>query len=357
MDLLALIQIVVRRWYATVPILLATIGLAAYVQSAIPPEYEARGSVLLEEPRFDPSRLPTSVVNADTLVDRFDQDQVGASLMVGETQLIPQVRDRSTIEITGVGADPDEVASTVDGAMDWFVDDVTTLQDEEGIDGAERLRASILTPIVAAEELPGGTYQATGLIVLRDPASGTDNPFSAGGGTTSLLTAVATSDSGIARISQATGPNVTFDLTPARDNASIITITTAGPDPADVIGAFDVIREVLAEDLDARQARADVPTSHRIVINDLAPPQTVTDVSSPLNRAVAAIVGVGGLLALGVAVIVEGVLTRRARFGELPGHTVIAEWWGNTPETDEVGEESLEQERSKAVTSGSDEKR
>ena len=357
MDLITLIQIVFRRWYVTVPILLATIGLAAYVQSIIPPAYEARGSVLLEDARFDPSRLPATFVNAEALIDRFDHGPAGRDLAVGETQLIPHARDLNTIEITAVGADSEEVESSVDEAMDWFVGDVSTLQEEEGIAEEERLRVSILTPIVAAEEQPGGTYQATGLVGLRDPAAGIDNPFSAGGGTTSLLTAVASSDSGRARINRATGPGVTFGLTTTRDNASIITVTTTGSEPADVIAAFDVIRDALAEELDARQARADVPASHRIVINDLARPQSVTDVSPPLSRAVAAIVAAGGLLALGAAVMIESVLTRRRRPVAASDHLVAPEWWADVPGTVEVVKESDERERPNAVTSGSDETR
>ena len=337
MDLITLIQIVFRRWYVTVPILLATIGLAAYVQSTIPPEYEARGSVLLEEPRFDPSRLPATFVNAEALVDRFDQGRVGSDRSVGDTEIVPHARDRNTVEITAIGSEPDEVGSSVEGAMDWIVDDVTTLQEEEGIASEERLRASILTPVVTAEEQPGGRYQATGLIVLRDPAAGIDNPFSAGGGTTSLLVAVATSDGGRTRINRATGPDVTFGLATTRDHGAIINITTTGPEPADVVGAFDVIREALAEDLDTRQARADVPASRRIVINDLARPLSVRDVSPPLNRAVAAIVGVGGLLAIAGAIAFESVASRR-RVGDtdvMTGEAVpepwLREWQRATP--------------------------
>ena len=357
MDLITLIQIVFRRWYVTVPILMATIGLAAYVQSTIPPAYEARGLVLLEEPQFDPSRLPETFVNAQALVDRIDQSQVRGDLAVGDTQLVPNAPDRNTVEIVAIGSEPGQVESSVDGVMDWLVDDVTTLQDEEGIAEEERLRASILTPVVTAEEQPGGSYQATGLVVLRNPAAGVDNPFGAGGGTTSLLTAVATSDSGRARINRATSADVSFELSLTRENASIITITTTGPEPAEVIGAFDVIRDTLAEDLDARQARADVPTSRRIVINDLARPQSVADVSPPLSRAVAAIVAAGGLLALGAAVMIESALTRRRRSGAASNHILDSEWWTDVPGTAEAVKGSDERERPKAVTPGSDEAR
>jgi hypothetical protein len=73
-----------------------------------------------------------------------------------------------------------------------------------------------------------------------------------------------------------------------------------------------VVREALNEELDARQARADVPEPRRILVVPLATPQSWTDVSPPLSRAVAAIVGAGGLLALGLAIGMESFLSRRS---------------------------------------------
>ena len=327
MDLLVIIQTVLRRWYVTAPVLLAAFGLAFYVQSTIPEEYQARGSVLLEEPRFDPSRLPASFVHTGTLLDRFEESDAAAMVTTGDTRVVPRPHDRWSLEITAVGSDPNDVEASIMATMDWVSAEVAALQEEEDVSEEERLRVSVLTPAVTAEPQPGGNYEAVGEVMLRDPAAGIDNPYTAGGGTTSLLHAVIGSDSGRSRVNERTAPGVSFDIGTTRDNAEIIQITTTGSDPATLFDAFDVVRDALASELDARQQRADVPESRRIVITDLARPQVVMDVSPPLSRAVAAIIGLGGLLALGLAVAVESIADRRQSTSVSPRGDAVQQWW------------------------------
>lgn len=327
MDLLTLIRIVLRRWYVTMPVLLVAFGLALYVQSTIPEKYEARGSVLLEDPRLDPSRLPASFVHTGAILDRFEESDAPTVVATGDTRVVPRPRDRWTLEITAVGSDPNDVESSVRATMDWVSAEVANLQDEEDVAEEERLRVSILTPAVAAEPQPGGNYEAVGEVILRDPADGIDNPYTAGGGTTSLLQAVVGSDSGRARVNERTAPGVGFDIATTRDNASIIMITTTGSDPAALFDAFDVVRDALASELDARQERAGVLESRRIIITDLARPQAVVDVSPPLSRAVAAIIGLGGLVALGLAVAVESIADRRQNSQMSRRGDALQQWW------------------------------
>lgn len=341
MDLLTLIQAVIRRWYVTVPVLLATFAVAAVVQANITPEYQANGSVLLEEPRFDPSRLPASFINAGAIADRFDELDAGARFSTGDAQVVVHAATSTTIEILGVGPAANDVAASVDAAIEWVRDEVAAMQDEEDVAASERLRSTVLTPVVTPEPLPGGSYEAVGIVALRDPSSGIENPYGADSSTTSLLGAVVTSDTGRSRVNQATASGVTFGVSTGRDNPAIVSITTTGPDPDGVVDAFDVVRDALADELDARQARAEVPESRRIVVSDLARPEAVADVSPPVSRAVAAVVGAGGLLALGLAIVVDTVALRRRsrRSGErgpnlLPGRTEKIESAGVTATAD-----------------------
>ena len=335
MDLLTIIRIVFRRWYVTVPILIVTMVVAFAVQSATPPQYAATGTVMLEEPQFDPSRLPTSVVNSSVLIDRFEAAGALNEVVVGGTRLVPQISDMSSIELLAGGDDPGDVAQSVERAMEWLASEAEALQDEHEIWDDERLRPVILTPRIATEQQPDGGYQATGVIALRDPAAGTGNPFSAGGATTSVLQAVLTSDAGRERVNERTVSGVGFTLSTARDNAAIIDITTTGSDRQGVLEGFEVVADVLAEELDARQARAEVPTSRRLEITVLAAPARVVDTSPPLSRAVAAVVALGGLLALGAAIAVDGVVARRrSRTGAEPGTVdplqATDSWWSET---------------------------
>jgi len=328
MDLLKLIQIVLRRWYLTVPILLASFGLGAYVQSVTPAEYDAAGSLILEEARFDPSRLATSVVNAGEIVARFEATDMPSRLGENDTQLVLQGRDSLTLEVRAAGSARAAVESSVEDAIEWISSEVETLQDDEEIREAERLRVAVLTPLISAEPLPNGNFEALGVVALRDPAAGVTNPYDAGGGTTSVLIAVVDTDAGEARVSSSLGEDVSFTLVSSRENQAIISVSALANDPAVAIAAYNEVREELDAELDRRQARASVPPSQRIIVADLSPPTEAVDVSPPLNRSVAAIILAGGLFAVGLAVLVDGI-SRRRTLAELETRSSsdTLQWW------------------------------
>lgn len=328
MDLLKLIQIVLRRWYLTVPILLVSVGLGVYVQSITPSEYEAAGSLILEEARFDPSRLATSVVNAGALVARFEATDLPSRLGESDTQLVLQSRDTLTLEVRAAGSSRTAVEASAEAAVDWISSEVETLQDDEEVREDERLRVAVLTPLITAEPLPNGNFEAVGVVALRDPAAGVTNPYDAAGGTTSVLIAVVDTDAGEARVADALGEEVTFTLASQQGNQAIISVSALANDPAVAIATFDEVREELNAELDRRQARANVPPSQRIVVADLSPPIEAEDVSPPLNRAVAAVVLAGGLLAVGLAVLVDGIARRRTLAGlDSRSSSDTLQWW------------------------------
>lgn len=309
MDLLTILKIVFRRWYVTVPIVLIALLAAWQVQSGIAPMYEARGSVLLEEPRFDPSRSPTSLVNAETVVTMLETEGIIDEASRGETDMVSRARDLTTIEFAAAGRNAAAVSSSVDRVLELARDAVTELQTEQNIPEAEQLTGMVLTPAAVAEEQVAGNFIALGTLLLRDPSAGIENPYYAGGATTSVLQTVVSSDAGRVRVAER-APGIGFAVDSTRDAEAIINITTMGADAQAVIEGFGVVRDVLNEELDARQARADVAASRRIIVTNLAEPQSVSDVSPPLNRAVAAIIGLGGLLAIIVAVALESLLGR-----------------------------------------------
>jgi hypothetical protein len=308
-DILTIIATVFRRWYVTVPILALTLVVAYRVQESVPPEFEVGGSVLLEEPRFDPSRLPATTANADVLVQRLIN--ADADVTVEGAELEAQSTDASTIELTATATAAQTAEATVENALEWLRADADGLQEAEGIPVADRVRGLVLTPTITAEPTDD-TFVASGTLFLQDPAADVTNPYRADSQTGRLLREVITSDQARAAIAGRTGSGVQYTVGVPREAEAILNIGLSGPDPEALLDGFNVVREALNEELDARQARADVPEPRRILVVPLATPQSWTDVSPPLSRAVAAIVGAGGLLALGLAIGMESFLSRRS---------------------------------------------
>ena len=342
MDLLTILRAVLRRWYVVVPVGLLALGAAVYVQATIPPQYEARGSVLLESPEFDTSRLPSSVVNANALLDRIETGDTLAELGSGGASLLPLAIERNAVELQAVAAEPADAISSVETGLEWLRDEAAQLQEDAGIPEEDRLRASILTPDLEAEVRADGRFVASGRVVFRDPAAATSNPYSASSSTVGLLTEILRSEAGRLRVAERTSGGAGFQLSSSREADAVINVTTTGSEPEAVIAAYHAVAEELAVELDQRQERADVPATRRITVVELSIPHSVVDVSPPLNRSVAAIVGLGGILALSMALGLESFLALR------PGRSATtdeskrgAQWWG----TEEASEPTPAPER------------
>lgn len=318
MDLLTIIQTVLRRWYVAAPVAVVALVTAGGLQVTTPPEYESSGTVLLEEPQFDPARLPRSLANADHLVNRLTQEGDIEALTENNTEVVPLVQDSMTIEVRAIAPDPSAAEATVERILEHLRTDLEELQDAGDFPASERLQGVVPTPDIVAEPEAEGVYLASGTLILRDPAAEIDNPFRADERTTRLLREIITSDEGEQRIMEETGTDVSFSV--GNVDGPIMSVTTSGPDPEQLLHAYGVILRHLDAQLDARQERAEVPTTRRIQVTPLATPQSVSNISPPVNRAVAAIVGLGGMLAVGLALTVDNVAARR-RHPEAPSES------------------------------------
>lgn len=311
MDLLTLVRTAVRRWYVVAPVLLVALSLAVATQATTAPQYQAVGSVLLEEPTFDSSRLPRSIVSADLLAAGLNDPETSADLTTQGTELAAQATDQVSIEIAASGPDGDASEQAVEAALGWARQRSLELQDAADVPEAEQLQANLEAAFPVSEEQPDGTFVASTVIRLSDPGAGLENPFTTGERTSRMLEAVIMSDVGGARVAQQTGGTVAYTVTISESESSILEILTVSGDPADALGGFATVREELNAELDRRQSRAGIPPSWRIVVNDLAPPQSAGDISPPIDRAAVAIMVAGILLAIGATVAVDGPLTRR----------------------------------------------
>ena len=348
MDLLTLLRTALRRWYVAVPVLLVALVLAVTTQATTAPQFQATGSVLLEEPTFDSSRLPSSLVSADGLVGQLNDGEVIADAVAPGTELVAQAVDRVHVEVTAMAPDGADAEQAVNASLEWTRQRVEELQEQEEVPDGERIQPTLESSFPVAEEQPDGSFLASATIRLADPWSGLENPLGTGERTSRMLEAVIMSDVGRARVAQQTGGLVGYTLTVAENESSILEIIAVAPDPASALAGFATVRDVLNAELDARQERAGVPPSWRIVVNDLAPPQAAGDISPPVDRSAIAILGAGILLAVGLTVVVDGAIMRR-RAGA-PTDTTRTTWWASPHRAEDVKTPTAGEDGANGVT-------
>ena len=310
MDILSVVVAVFKRWYVTVPIMLAALVGAYYVHSTIPPQYEARGQILLASPDLDPEGLPRTVVNLGEVAGETATGAAEAQVVEGGADLRVTARI-GVLDVDVSGPSLDVVEATYANAIAWLADAVEQRQEDAGISAEEQLILRQDGEATVNERDEGG-FEVSAQLALVDPAAGTPNPFGANNSTARIIIVAIQSDAGRLRVEGRTGPGVEFSVgQDTRDAAAIVNITTIGADPQQVIEGYDHVADVFEAELNEREQRAEVPETRRTRIERIAEPQRVTDISPPLDRSVAAIIGLGGMLALIAAVTWESIASRR----------------------------------------------
>lgn len=310
MDLLTLIRVVLRRWYVALPIILASMGAAWWVQSNTPPTYEATGSILLASPELDPSRIPFVVADVGARVSELDEPEVLQQLAEQDASFAVEPVDTTTLTIRAVGEAPEAAAETVENVVSWLRTEIEASQTASTIPADERVEVRTLHPVVVPEEQDDGSFRAEATVLFIDPTAGTVNPYGPTASTGRLLEVSLESDSGVERIEAQAADGIEYDVDQYSRDAPILTVTVLGHDPGGVIEAFTIIHGELGADLERRQARAEVPSSRRVTTEVIAAPEFVEDVSPPVERSAAVFLAVGGLLAIGLALLVENIAAR-----------------------------------------------
>lgn len=327
MDLLALIKLITRRWYVVVPIVAASIAVAAWLQTEADEEYEAVGFLLLSPPEFDPARAPRVPVLLGAAVQELRTAEGARSIVAaGGSDEFGITVDGLQVEVTVPGDSPQDVR-TAEEVMTAVAELVRAQQVEAGIPDSEQIRWStaVLTtaegeedtetepePVevdgVASEPLP----VTLGVLTLEDPTAGRGNPFAAGNATSILLQYAILSDAGQIDVFDRVDDPLFwgFSVAPEGGPGLISVFTTAG-DPQIAVRSFDAVHEALIAELDARQDRAEVPTNQRLALEVIAPPSGALNITPPVDRGSLGIVALGVVLAIGMVIIVENVLYRR----------------------------------------------
>lgn len=314
MDLFTLIKVVVSRWRVVVPIAVLTLGLAYLVQSTTPPEYQASGYLVLETPELDAAEDTTPVVDPVRVADGIQLEGESAGRNFTVTLL-----GGANYSVAASAPTADQAEDDVAAVVGQLAERIAALQGQDDVPDNEQVELRMVDPTIVAELQPDeATYVATATTFLNDPAQGTMNPYLANSSTGRLLQVAVMGDAGQAEFSQQTGGGISLTVAQeARDAAPLLQVVTVGSDPQSVIDGFYVAQEIMSTNLDARQARADVLPSQRITLGVLDAPLGVSDESPPVDRATAGVVALGGLLALGLAIGLEGLDRRKDNVGAI----------------------------------------
>ncbi len=313
MDLFTLIKVVLSRWRVVVPIAMLTLGVAYLVQTTTPAEYLANGFLVLDAPSANGQTGASAVLDLEALAQgiEIDGDPQGRNFTVTAV-------GGSNYAIAAAAPSAERAEQDVEAVVEGLAERVRGIQEQDGVPDAARIELRLVDPQVVAEPQADGSFLATATVFLNDPAAVGDNPYPPSSYTGRLLEVALMGDSGRARFDALTGGGVILAVgQEARDAAPLIEIETTGSDPDAVIQGFYHARDIMTEDLSARQDRAGQLDRQRTTISILDAPLGVIDESPPVERATAAIVALGGLLALGVALALEGWERRSGPMGAL----------------------------------------
>lgn len=347
MDLVSLLKVMLRRWPVVLPIVILTGIAAVLVNDNAPRQFEVSGTVLLATPDLDSTRLPGAVVNLPGAVSELTSPAGTERLVAaGATENFSVRRVSGDRVEVRVRDDSPRGIDTAEVVLEHLADLVIERQEAADLPVEERLVP--LTEVLDVEvagaeggfadgevdnevEVPRG--MTLGILELDDPTAGFENPFGANDATAQVIKFAVESDEAFERLKAEFGTeDIEFEVA-AEGGPGIMSITALGPTPEATLLLFDRVTELLSEQLSIRQERAGVPSTQRVEVEVLAEAREVTDVTPPVDRAVAATVGLGGILAVGLVLLVENLAPRwtsRRRRGAQAG-TISSGGGGSRP--------------------------
>lgn len=329
-----LIPMLLRRWYVVMPAL-AIVGLTAFlVDRGAPSSFRAMGVVMVVEPEVDPTRSIFRGIDFASVISGATRPSVRESVVdVGGTSdyTVAAVGPRR-IQVLATGKLA-EATSTVEAILRHLARAVDRDQADSGRALDERVRSRLLIDVPSDDAVAaGGTTapsqaQIVGTLVLQDPLDDSSNPFSAAN-ITRLLTATVTSESERERISAQLGEDISYKLSEYDRRApGMLNLSVSGTEADQSLRAFDVMVDVVNDELEERQVTAAVPVSRRRFLEVLAQPQEALDTSpSWYFPALATLIG-GLLIVIGGAAALDGRIRARRHSGDEPHSPRVQTAW------------------------------
>lgn len=339
MDFIAVAKIIVRRWFIAAPILLLTVVAATVVYSRMEHTYMAEGEVMLASPAAVVDQIEQPLTGGtdatgDSAADGNVHPTPLNARVVGELVTSGSVRDRlqdrgatatwdldidndaSIIRVTASSANRNDVVPTVQEVLKAIEQVVTERQERLDLPESTRVAVEVLaTPTTPQEKSQesGVEYFATGSAMLAgsSPSSDIESAYGASQFTAQVLERVMRSDQArekVAALGAQSGYEIKIDR---RDTANIFYISTTGADADNVVASFGSVVTVLEGELFSRQEGSGVEAGSTARIDPLSVPTTARDVSSNQLRGIIVILGLGVAAAFSLALLAEGMLSRR----------------------------------------------
>lgn len=327
MDVLTILKILWQRWWIFVPVVAITIGLVIYLNSVIPREFEANGTVLLSEVSASGEQADGTDgdgalegpldISSLLLAERAQSDAVREELRTDGATASYRVRPEAGGILRVIAEDEDaEVAvDTVVQVLDRIRRDAEAEGAVEGTN-LQVLNVPTSARAVASTDPVSGevteVQRAEGSLYF-DPGGGVENPFQANTYTAKILEQVVNAEGTRSRLLTDDGASEYQVSMNRTDPAPLMYVEVTGNEPVEMLQVYDAVVGALETELARRQEAAGVDPSEQTVIERLSTPQQVEAQSGARLRPLAAVLGVGLFLAVLLAVLLDGVLVRRAR--------------------------------------------
>lgn len=324
-DALALGKLAFRRWYVVLVGIVITSAVALLVARDVQPTYEMTAPYLISSPQFRGDAADLQLRKgtlAGSIAASLNVGGVSGRILDDATDATYQVMtsgEEGVIEVLSNSPDAEQSARIVARVMAAIVDLADLRQEELQVPVADRFVARTLSqPDVTTGEgietvnVEGSetvSIQAVGAILLESPLTSNANPYSSPSLTFRVIEEVLEAPN---RVGQVARGDSSYDLSRLpRDTAPIFYVTAQGSDVSDTLATFEGAVAASQAVLDSRQEGAGIPQTRRITLEALSQPISPLLLSNNLVRPLAVIVGLGGIVALSLAVAVDAVARRR----------------------------------------------
>lgn len=331
MDLWTLVRILWRRWLVVVPTLVLTAGAAAFFLMTVEPSYQGYSQLVLVS---DDPQAAQQGYASDTAGPDAGQLQVAANVVAevvkgGDAQQrVADVAPRGRYEISvdpesplvRIRATGPDEASAVDAAS-AVVDEITAeLKRLQGADAATvdpRVTTNVLAlPVMGREIASSGDdpvfeAEASVMFVGDGGSEVKANPFTQLGRSTMTVIAEQSNSQGFVEHLESRGAIAGFEITPDQE-AALLRVVVTGSDEETVAITTEAVYEGLDKQLGLRQDELQVPDATRVHLEVLSPPE-ITQVPGERMKPLLMLGALGVGSAVGLAVLVEGIVGRRRR--------------------------------------------
>jgi hypothetical protein len=337
MSLTEIAQVLYRRWWVVVSVLVLTL-VAVWLTISTDSEYQATATLLLASPELGgsgqqvPEAEPT--FNPSVVVEIVDGDdtrvKLGSEFDISDYSVT--ATGENIIEVEARSDTPNAVVRTADAVVDEILLVVEALNADAP--GTEAVAEVLSRPQLARErtvEDPTGApvveYYATGSVLVNGAGSieaAVPNPYTASEGTLRVLVEVASPgqvrQSILDEVNHGDpGFELVFD---SRDIAPVLHVVATASEPAAAMQTLNAVVAFLDGDLAERQVLAGADESTFVWFQRLAYPDRAEPATGGVLRPIATIVVLGVVAAVSLAVLVDTAIAYRTKRRSAAGRHV-----------------------------------